>query len=158
MALPSDNRIIEVALRRLAVLSDESPDVRHRADMLADVFATQDAQNEDEASARPSDWIDDPEASAWAKHVLDEVVPKIADSAAFVSLVPKGEADIKFAVETGLALMLDKPMILAVSPGVQVPAKLLAIADAVVEFDPSTPDDTQARLHAALDDVMGGLK
>ncbi|WKW87107.1 deoxycytidylate deaminase [Microbacterium phage Nicole72] len=152
MALPSDNRIIAVALRRLAVLSDESPEVRARADTLADLFDAQDAQNEDEASA--GDWLEEPEARAWAKHVLDEVVPMIDRSTVFVSLVPTSEVDIKFAVETGLALMMDKPMIVAVAPGTRVPAKMLALADAVVEFDPSQPDATQARLNEAFKQIM----
>lgn len=151
---PSDNRIIGVALRRMAVLSDEPTDVRERADLLADMFDTQNAQNEDEAST--PDWLDEPESRAWAKRVLDEVVPMIDQSTVFVSLVPTGEVDIKFAVETGLALMMGKPIIVAVAPGALVPAKLLAIADAVVEFDPSQPDATQERLNAAFRQIVDG--
>lgn len=101
-----------------------------------------------------SDWIDAPDVQAWARRVLDEVVPMIDQSTVFVSLVPTSEVDIKFAVEMGLALMMDKPIIVAVSPGVRVPAKLLGIADAVVEFDPSQPDATQARLHEAFRQIV----
>lgn len=44
----SDDRIIAVALRRMAVLSDESAAIRARAEVLAEVFDTADAQNEEE--------------------------------------------------------------------------------------------------------------
>ncbi|QGJ92741.1 deoxycytidylate deaminase [Microbacterium phage Megan] len=101
-----------------------------------------------------SDWIEEPDVQAWAKRVLDEVVPMIDQSTVFVSLVPTSEVDIKFAVEMGLALMMDKPIIVAVSPGALVPAKLLSIADAVVEFDPSQPEATQERLHEAFRQIM----
>lgn len=85
-----------------------------------------------------SDWLDTPEAKAWAKHCLDEVVPMIDASAMSVSLVPRGETDIKFAVELGLSLMLDKPIVLVVHPGTRVPAALVSVATEIVECDLST--------------------
>lgn len=75
---------------------------------------------------------------AWAARVLSELVPMIAESYATVSLVPRGATDVKFAVELGLSIMLDKPVILVVGPGVQVPAKLAKVADGIVEGDSST--------------------
>jgi len=47
--MPSDNRIIAVALHRLAVLSDEPNEVRARAEVLAEAFDAQDAMNEEES-------------------------------------------------------------------------------------------------------------
>lgn len=82
--------------------------------------------------------MEDPDTEAWMAHVLDEVVPKLEDSDATVSLVPEGETDIKFAVELGLSIMMDKPIILVIRPGTPVPAKLAKVADGIVEGDTST--------------------
>jgi hypothetical protein len=81
------------------------------------------------------DIMNDPEFIEWARRVEREVVPKIAGSAFTISLMPEGPPDIKFAVELGLSVMLDKPIILAVPTGSVVPAKLRALADDIVEVD-----------------------
>lgn len=84
----------------------------------------------------PNDWWDDPQVKTWAAHVRGELIPKLRESALTVSLVPSGQTDVKFAVELGLTIMLDKPIILAVAPGVTVPPKLAQIADEIVEIGP----------------------
>jgi hypothetical protein len=75
----------------------------------------------------------DPEFNEWAARVKRELVPKLEDSACTISLVPEGETDVKFAVELGLSIMLDKPIILVVRPGTKVPAKLALVAADIVE-------------------------
>ncbi len=70
-----------------------------------------------------------------------------------VSLVPKGPADMKFAVELGLSIMLDKPFIAVVAPGQEVPAKLRAVADRIVVWEPG---QSEADLMAALREVVDG--
>lgn len=80
-----------------------------------------------------SDYENDPEFIEWAKRVKRELVPKLADSACTISLVPEGEPDVKFAVELGLSIMMDKPLILVVRPGTKVPDKLALIAADIVE-------------------------
>lgn len=86
----------------------------------------------------------------WARRVLDDLVPKIRDSAVTVSLVPTNEADVKYAVELGLSIMLDKPIILLVRPGTRVPERLIRVADRIVEFDGSKAEG----LADAIEDVM----
>lgn len=88
-------------------------------------------------------WLD------YAEHVINDLVPKIRGSAATVSLVPKGKTDVKFAVELGLSIMLDKPIIAVVAPGTRVPAKLIKVADAIVECEPGDPGFGE-RLAAAI--------
>jgi nucleoside 2-deoxyribosyltransferase len=82
------------------------------------------------------DWTQhDPERwSEYARHVLDEMVPMMRDSAVVCSLVPTGETDVKFAVELGMAIMLDKPIVLLVHSGTKVPARLARAADEIVEY------------------------
>lgn len=77
----------------------------------------------------------DPDFKAFAAEVHAHLIPMMMDSGAVVSLVPKGEADIKYAVELGLAIMLDKPLVLAVPKGVEVPEHLARAADGVVYVD-----------------------
>lgn len=100
-----------------------------------------------------TDPFDTPEVRAWAQHALTELVPMIDRSAASVSLVPSGEADIKFAVELGLSIMLDKPIILAVIPGRSVPEHLARVADEIVEVDPASPL-AGARIQDAVNRVL----
>lgn len=88
----------------------------------------------------------------YAAHVRDEVIPMIKNSAVALSLVPSGKPDVKFAVELGMMIMLDKPIIAIVNPGSKVPNKLALVADEIVEGSVDDPD-FQGRLMAALDRV-----
>jgi hypothetical protein len=90
------------------------------------------------------------EFEAYAAYVIDSLVPVIRDSAVTVSIVPSGTGDVKFAIELGLSIMLDKPIILAVMPGVRVPEHLARVADGVIEFDPDDPDATGAQIAAVM--------
>lgn len=101
------------------------------------------------------DWTDDPELNAWGHRVLDELLPMIRSSAANVSIVPDaaGLDDVKFAVELGLSIMLDKPIILAVVPGRELPDRLVRVADEIVEFDDGP--DMAERIQAAVVRVIG---
>lgn len=94
------------------------------------------------------------EMREWAQSALDDLVPKMQDSSVIVSLVPRGPSDIKFAVETGLALMLDKPIILMVAPGTQVPAKLAQVADAIIEYGDLSDPATSHRLTFEVNAVI----
>jgi hypothetical protein len=60
---------------------------------------------------------------------------------------------VKFAVELGFSIMLDKPIIAVVAPGTQVPGKLVAVADEIVEGVPGQPG-FEERFHAALARVL----
>ena len=78
----------------------------------------------------------------------------ITGSAVTVSLVPRGDTDVKFAVELGFTLMFDKPLILVVAPGVTVPRRLRRAADAVVVGEIQHPR-TQDQLREVLKRVLG---
>jgi hypothetical protein len=78
------------------------------------------------------------------------LIPKLRDSALTVSIVPH-ETDVKFAVELGLSIMLDKPIILCVPIGVIPPPKLLAVADAVVSME----EGYEERMTDAINMLLG---
>lgn len=73
----------------------------------------------------------------FVRQVRKNTVPKMKQSAYFMSLVPEGpdQVDVKFAVELGMCLMLDKPLMLVISPTTHVSDRLRGIADLIVEVD-----------------------
>jgi hypothetical protein len=73
------------------------------------------------------DWDD------FVYHARADAMKKIDESALVMSLVPD-KPDIKFAVELGLAIMLDKPIVAVAQPGIRVPAGLRRVAHCVIEM------------------------
>lgn len=71
----------------------------------------------------------------WETHVRKAVIPVLENTAVTISLVPTGEIDVKFAVELGLSIMMDKPIIALVQPGGGIPRGLVAVAAEIVEVD-----------------------
>ena len=101
------------------------------------------------AGSESEDLYDDPRFRDWVKRVERGLVPKIDDSSVVVSLIPEGAIDIKFAVELGLSIMMDKPIIALIRPGIKIPSKLALIADRIIEGGVSTEAD-RAKIHQAI--------
>jgi nucleoside 2-deoxyribosyltransferase len=103
-----------------------------------------------------SDW--DKDLSAEDKERWDEFVTfqreqtmkQMMESAFVMSIVPE-EADIKFAVELGLAIMLDKPLFCVLLPGAKMPPKLEKIADMVTVADLDTKEGREALMQQIFD-------
>jgi len=86
-------------------------------------------------------WMD-PEWQAYVTRTQTELLPMIEGSSIGLSIVPTSpdKVDIKFAVELGLMIMLDKPIIMVVAPNQVIPEKLRRVADDIVVHDPEHPD------------------
>lgn len=84
--------------------------------------------------------------NAFVDHVREKTVRAMTESAFVASLVPDGKPDIKFAVELGLAIMLDKPIIAIAMPGCKPPPGLRKVAHGIVYADLDTEAGQQ---HAA---------
>lgn len=98
---------------------------------------------------------ENPEYRDWEDYVRKDVIPMIEESAVTVSLMPSGETDVKFAVELGLSIMLDKPIIALVQPGMSIPSGLAAVAAEIVEVDiAGDPDGAQRSITEAFARVM----
>ena len=79
---------------------------------------------------------EDPEVQRWMRHVRKDLVPKIGRSNVVISIAPhKGKTDVKFAVELGMSIMLDKPILVVAATNDDVPPKLRAVADKIVIGD-----------------------
>lgn len=102
-----------------------------------------------EWSQRYDDLWDDPRAKQFAKNVREDLLPKMADSA-LCAVIVTGGSDVKLMVEIGASIMLDKPIVLAVSPGVEIPPKLRLVADEIIVLDQDDPEVTVAGLQLAL--------
>jgi hypothetical protein len=91
-----------------------------------------------------TDWVEEMsederrEWDAFVHHFRTDTLAKMVESAFVASLVPSGDFDVKFALETGAAIMLDKPIVAIVQPGGVIPRKLRLVADEVVEADIDT--------------------
>lgn len=75
----------------------------------------------------------DPRAAAWVAHIRHQVLPQLRGSAASITIAPDAEPDIKIAVELGLTLLLDKPLVVVVTPGRSCPEHLRRAADLIVD-------------------------
>jgi nucleoside 2-deoxyribosyltransferase len=100
-----------------------------------------------------------PEFDAWVKRIRAELVPKIEGSDIFCSITPSSpdKVDVKFAVELGLAIMMDKPIVATMEPGTKVPAKLAAVVDKFVEMDFDNISDSSRRLAEAAQELSEEL-
>lgn len=93
----------------------------------------------------------DPDAQEWIAHVRKTLVPMLEGSSISCMLGPDiGNADVKFAVELGMSILLDKPILVIALPGRKVPDKLRMIADDIVYCDPGTSEG-QKDLYEAIE-------
>lgn len=97
------------------------------------------------------------EGDRWVQHIREDTVKKMADSAFVMSIVPSGETDIKFAVELGLSIMLDKPIVAIAMNGTEVPPGLRRVAHAVIEVPDIDTEAGQVELKRQLDRVIAGF-
>lgn len=104
----------------------------------------------------PELWEANPAWRRFVHQIRTDLVPKLEDSGAVVSIVPDGDGDVKFAVELGFSIMLDKPIIAVVPPGRRVPERLVRVADRIVEGNVST-DEGRRRLAETLQTVMAEM-
>lgn len=108
-----------------------------------------------------TDYSQDPEFIEWEDHVRTNVIPMISDSAITMSLLPTGETDVKFAVELGLSIMLDKPIIGVAARSSTLPPKLVRVCDEIVYYDEPLNHENTAFLYdmrAAMDRQIAVLK
>jgi hypothetical protein len=84
------------------------------------------------------------------------LIPLLKGTACTVSVVPQGSLDVKFAVELGMSIMLDKPIIAVVQPGTKVPERLVRVADRIIEGDARTPEGA-AKIQKAVQGVLAEI-
>jgi hypothetical protein len=93
----------------------------------------------------------------YSQHFRREVVPKLLDSAVFMSIGTEvGVFDVKQATEVGAALMMDKPIMIVVPKGRRIGERLRRAADIVIDNwepnDPASQLEMTAALHRLVPD------
>jgi hypothetical protein len=95
-----------------------------------------------------ADWLDslsDEDRQEWdrfVEHFRRDTLEKIAGSRATISIVPAGgELDVKFAVELGASIMLNKPIMAIAHSEDDVPEKLRKVVDEVFVLGPGEKPD-----------------
>lgn len=68
-----------------------------------------------------------------------DLIEKLGGSHIFITLVPE-EPDIKAAVELGLAILFDKPILSVVTPGREISEHLARVSDLIVYADIDTEE------------------
>jgi hypothetical protein len=104
------------------------------------------------------DPFDDPGWKAYVTHVQHELIPMIDASGVTISLAPKDpkQVDVKFALELGLSIMLDKPIIVVIDADAVLPKGLEAVATIVVRGELDDPA-TKAMLTQGIAAVIADL-
>jgi hypothetical protein len=95
-----------------------------------------------------ADLFEDPEMQDWLRRMAADSGTKIIASR-FGMAVWDGTFDPIMAFQVGCFVLLDKPLIAIVTPGVHLPVKLVDIADELVEFS-DNPDTLQERVGKAI--------
>jgi hypothetical protein len=100
---------------------------------------------------------DTQEFREWADMMRARLIPKMKDSGSVLMIAPNvhgGKFDIEFALQIGASILLEKPLILLAHTGRQIPSKLRAVADKIIEvnLDETTMDspDIQRQLTEAF--------
>ena len=92
-------------------------------------------------------WSKEPDWEEYAQHVMEELIPALARSSVMFSIYPShGTGDVKFWVELGASIMMDKPIIVVAPPAMALPERLKRVADHILYAD---MDDSEARQELA---------
>jgi hypothetical protein len=96
------------------------------------------------------DDLDPEQRKQWNRFVAyqrEHVLKQMVESAVVMSIVPE-EPDIKIAVELGMAIYLNKPIVLLALPGIPIPPKLERVADKIVSCDIDTEEGQEKLMEA----------
>lgn len=98
----------------------------------------------------------------WIRERRERTLKPMVESAAIMQLVPRQPEtwetlDVMYALELGASILLGKPVIAIVMPGVEAPPKLLAVADKVIHGEVDT-DEGRAHVQAEVDAFLKGLE
>lgn len=100
------------------------------------------------------EWSDSKEFQDYAAYVLNERMPHMKAAAVVMVIAPNCvDLDVKIAVEIGLGIILDKPLILIAPHGRHIADRLLRIADHVIPGDPST-EEGRNEINRTLDQLL----
>lgn len=89
----------------------------------------------------------------WVHHQR-EVTLKQMDESAFVVSVYSTEFNVDYALQVGAMILMDKPILVLITPGQEIPPKLRQVADEIVEVDPDALDTNAPELRARIKEFV----
>lgn len=90
------------------------------------------------------------------KEAFDRNYEALKGSAVFVSLYHPNMANETIPVlQLGLAVLLNKPIIVAAEPGTLIPANLLKLAVGQVQMDRNNPEALAKDIRVVIEDIVG---
>jgi hypothetical protein len=91
----------------------------------------------------------------YFEHARREMFPKMKSSA--LAVIIAGDPDPKLCMELGAAILFNKPIIVTVPRGREIPLSLRTIANKIVEIDVEDREGTARKLNAAVDELLKSL-
>ena len=87
----------------------------------------------------------------FLEHARRDMFPKMKSSAFVLSIM--GEPDPKLCLEIGAAIMFNKPILVVVPKGCEVPLALRTIAHKIVDIDDMKNAESQKTFLAAVQEM-----
>lgn len=80
------------------------------------------------------DAFDHPEWAAFEHNIRTNMLPKMRESATVLALAPdiSQDLDLRFAIQIGACILLEKPLLVLAMKGRTLPPKLVQIADRII--------------------------
>lgn len=101
-------------------------------------------------SDKPTQDEIDEAMEALADNARKDIIPKMRGSAFCVTVVTPHGIDPYLCLQLGACLLLEKPLLILALGGVWIPARVRALADAIVEGDSMKNLEVQERIQRAM--------
>jgi hypothetical protein len=89
-----------------------------------------------------------------ADHARKDMIPKMRSSVFCLTVLDGDEPDPYLCLQLGMALLLEKPLIIFAMGNAWVSARVRQLADVVVEGPSLTDPETKERMRAAIREVL----
>jgi hypothetical protein len=86
-----------------------------------------------------------PEMQEFLRHAQEDMFPKLQNSVMTFAIFDENKVDAKIALELGATILFDKPLIVVADKNKLIPARLLRIADAVIDIEDWKNNPEKAR-------------
>ena len=99
------------------------------------------------------------ELEDWLQKAVKRNAPAMRDSKVFLALFNDGyEKEPLACLQFGMAIVMDKPIYLAVPHGTKIPENVKRVARAIEYYDPNDPNDIKAATHLLVEKGMGEVE
>ena len=99
----------------------------------------------------------DAEFRKMIEELWEKNFPNMQGSKAHI-LIFDGTSDPEMALQFGITVLLDKPLILSVLKGTKIPRKMRLIADRIIEVDGPKDPTLQPKFEQAFRELFPGLR